>query len=390
MSRTRTASIDQRGDSFRVRISVGGTRHTFTVATKSRRAAERFALEKLRELERGHERAALGLPTAPPVSELLRLVEAEEFPALARGTREAYADSLKPIRSYFVERLKDPRVDQIAAKHVSGYLTWRRTHRLQGDEPLSNRTLQKDRAVLHRIFAFADRLELRDGNPVAWVRPPKADGRDPIILSADEYDRLVAACDVDDDGRPADRPMLRLYVLVLGEAGLRCDSEALRLRWEDVDLEEGFLWVASGRADAGGERHRTKSGKGRWVPITPRLATALKDHFAAFRFGGSPWVFHHERARRQAKAGDRIGSLRHAFVKAATRAKLPPALHQHDLRHRRVTSWLAEGRDVVHVKEAMGHSDLRTTMGYTHLAREHLRSLTAPATEDSARTKRRS
>jgi site-specific recombinase XerD len=28
------------------------------------------------------------------------------------------------------------------------------------------------------------------------------------------------------------------------------------------------------------------------------------------------------------------------------------------------------------VKEAMGHSDIQTTMGYTHLAKEHLRSLT--------------
>ena len=27
------------------------------------------------------------------------------------------------------------------------------------------------------------------------------------------------------------------------------------------------------------------------------------------------------------------------------------------------------------VKEAMGHSAIQTTMGYTHLAREHLRSL---------------
>jgi site-specific recombinase XerD len=34
--------------------------------------------------------------------------------------------------------------------------------------------------------------------------------------------------------------------------------------------------------------------------------------------------------------------------------------------------WLADGRDVVHVKEAVGHADLRTTMGYTYLAREHL------------------
>ena len=47
----------------------------------------------------------------------------------------------------------------------------------------------------------------------------------------------------------------------------------------------------------------------------------------------------------------------------------------HDLRHRRITKWLAEGKSAVLVKEAVGHADLRTTMGYTHLAKEHLRSL---------------
>jgi site-specific recombinase XerD len=50
----------------------------------------------------------------------------------------------------------------------------------------------------------------------------------------------------------------------------------------------------------------------------------------------------------------------------------------HDLRHRRATAWLAEGRSPVLVKEALGHADLRTTMGYTHLAKEHLRALVAP------------
>jgi site-specific recombinase XerD len=54
------------------------------------------------------------------------------------------------------------------------------------------------------------------------------------------------------------------------------------------------------------------------------------------------------------------------------------------LRHRRVTTWLAEGKNPVHVKEALGHADLATTMGYTHLAREHLRSLveTEPKREE--------
>lgn len=71
----------------------------------------------------------------------------------------------------------------------------------------------------------------------------------------------------------------------------------------------------------------------------------------------------------------RIRSLYSAFKAAAEQAKLPPEFVQHDLRHRRVTVWMAEGKNPVHVKEAVGHADLRTTMAYTHLAREHLRGL---------------
>ena len=64
------------------------------------------------------------------------------------------------------------------------------------------------------------------------MQRPKGDVREPIILDVDEYEKLLAAC--------TGRPMLALYVLVLGETGVRCNSEALWLRWEDVDLERGL------------------------------------------------------------------------------------------------------------------------------------------------------
>jgi integrase len=161
--------------------------------------------------------------------------------------------------------------------------------------------VQKDRACLHAVFAFAEELELRDGNPVSRVAPPKAEKRTPVILDADQYEKLLAACE--------GRPMVTLYVTTLAEAGLRCDSEALFLRWEDVDLDGGFLWIATGR-----DGHRTKSGKGRWVPMTPRLHQAMREHFARFRFATyqgqrTPWVFHHDLRRRPAKAGDRLHTL---------------------------------------------------------------------------------
>ena len=89
----------------------------------------------------------------------------------------------------------------------------------------------------------------------------------------------------------------------------------------------------------------------------------------------SPWVFHHERTKRTHTAGARIKSLAAAFKAAAERAKLPANLVQHDLRHTRITRWLAAGKNPVHVKEAVGHADLRMTMAYTHLVRENLRGL---------------
>lgn len=192
-------------------------------------------------------------------------------------------------------------------------------------------------------------------------------GLDPVLLSEEEYEKLLEAC--------GDRDILWLYVLALGETGGRCESEILWTTWDDVDLKEGFLWIASGR-----NGHRTKSGKGRWTPMSSRLCDAMRDHFAHYHFAqydgqSSPWIFHHTTSRRHHRAGERIRSLYGAFKNAAKRAKLPLELVQHDLRHRRITTWLAEEKSVVLVKEAVGHADLRTTMAYTHLAREHLRGL---------------
>jgi integrase len=242
--------------------------------------------------------------------------------------------------------------------------------------------LAKDRAVLHRLFNLAERLEYRDGNPVGRVQPPKYDGRDPVLLTEDQYEALLRECEA------SRNPMLTWWALFLGETGTRCLSEALWLQWSDVDLQEGFVWIASGR-----NRHRTKSGKGRWIPMTRRLSDAMQEHFAQFRFadygaGPVPWVFHNTHNRLKARAGERVTSMRHGFDAAARRAGLPEGFRRHDLRHRRTTTLLADGHSPVLVKEMLGHSDLRTTMGYTHLAREHLRALLeTPGRQTEASTK---
>jgi integrase len=89
----------------------------------------------------------------------------------------------------------------------------------------------------------------------------------------------------------------------------------------------------------------------------------------------SPWLFHWIKDKGKGKAGGRVDEFRTTWLKAINEAELPEGFRMHDLRHRRVTTWLAEGKDVVKVKEAVGHSALATTMLYTHLIRENLLTL---------------
>ena len=242
---------------------------------------------------------------------------------------------------------------------ISGFMSWRRFHSPDGSrlsKPLAARTVAKDRVVLGIVLGFGEDQEIVDSNPVRKVEAEEGDSREPLILDAAQYEALLGACE--------GHSMLEPYVLVLGEAGLRCDSEALWLRWQDIDLDSGFLTVESVR-----KGRRTKSGKSRDVPMTARLRVALREHMAAYRlrtYDGkrTPWVFHHELDRRHAQAGSRLGGLRRAFGSAVRRAGLPEDLHQHDLRHRRVTTWLDEGHPAHIVQQAMGHAQISTTMGY--------------------------
>ena len=84
----------------------------------------------------------------------------------------------------------------------------------------------------------------------------------------DEYEQLVAAANAVDRNA-------YLTVLLGGEAGLRC-GEIMALEWSDVDLGKRQICVQ--RSDWKGHVTATKGGRLRYVPMTVRLASVLRDH----------------------------------------------------------------------------------------------------------------
>jgi integrase len=369
MPRTRTkpypGSLTKRGDTWRLRLCVGGKYHSFTLQGTKVEAGN-FATEKYKELAGDLGRAKAGKPGPIRFSALLEEFTTYGLPLLSPGGQRSYRNSFAPFRAFFVEQLGDPLVRDVSRGQIKTYMEWRLCARIGGKGGVSKHTVARDRRVLHVLFNYAIDREYLEANPCHAVRAPKGDRRNYVILNTEQMEALLTAS--------AHNPMLHLYVLLLAETGARADTEAPKIRWEDVDLAKGFLHLKSAPT------RRNKNGLSRYAPITARLKTALQEHAANYRLATyaadrSPYVFHHLTSGRGAVAGEPIRQIVGPFKAAVKAAKLPAGFRRHDLRHRRVTTWLAEGKSPALVMKAMGHADLATTMGYMHLVPDDLRAL---------------
>jgi integrase len=163
----------------------------------------------------------------------------------------------------------------------------------------------------------------------------------------DEYERLITAANPDSTAY--------LIVLLGGEAGLRC-GEIMALEWSDVDLGKRQLCVQ--RSDWKGQVTTTKGGRLRYVPLTIRLAKALREH-------------RHLRGSRVLCQPD--GSpltqkiVRDHVQRSVRRAQLTKS-GVHRLRHTFCSHLAMRGAPARAIQELAGHEDLATTQRYMHLS----------------------
>jgi integrase len=175
------------------------------------------------------------------------------------------------------------------------------------------------------------------------VTPREADFHD-----FDEYERLVEASKVTDS-------QAHLIVLLGGEAGLRC-GEMMALEWTDVDLSRQQLHVQ--RSEWKGEVTVPKGGRSRRVPMTNRLAEALRDH----RHLRGPRVLSRDDGRPLTQKIVQV-----LVRKAARKANLRNG-GVHVLRHTFCSHLAMRGAPVRAIQELAGHKDITTTQRYMHLS----------------------
>jgi len=178
-------------------------------------------------------------------------------------------------------------------------------------QKLAPTTVHKRLQFARMFFRAAKKRKLIVDNPFAEVTAKaamKAD-RDRFI-TREETDRLLAACPNID---------WRVIVALCRFGGLRCPSEVLTLRWQDVDWERERVWVHSPKT----AHHPGKAS--REIPIFPELAAVLSDAFAAAP-EGVEYVVSDNGYRRAADtpSGWRNCNLRTQFGRIIKQAGLEP------------------------------------------------------------------
>lgn len=146
----------------------------------------------------------------------------------------------------------------------------------------------------------------------------------------------------------------QLVVRLGCQAGLRRGEIAV-LKWADVDFENNQIYVAPNKT----EGHR-------FVPMAKGLRKAL------------------EAAKKRAKKGAEfvvnVGADRYspyylsAFYAKETREKLPFKCGLHKLRHTFASHLVQNGVDLYRVSKLLGHSSIKMTEIYAHLAPADLKS----------------
>lgn len=269
---------------------------------------------------------------------------------LSKNTVEAYHSDLNQFFGFLREQ-------QVSCLEVTVHSILDFLAVLESDSAGKATTLARKTSAIRGFYQYLLTEELIVENPCSLLENAKAESRLPEVLTIAEVDKLLSAPDLSTKTGYRDLAMLE----VLYATGLRV-SELVGLNMGDID-PLGFV------------RCLGKGDKERIVPIGSKALAAVQVYIERCR---SRLVKDRsQRALFVNARGKRI--TRQGFWKILNQYKnqcgIKKPLSPHTLRHSFATHLIANGADLRSVQQMLGHADIATTQIYTHLTREHLRSV---------------
>ena len=318
-----------------------------------------------------------GVPAAPRLIDSVRAaIRSRHY---SRRTEKTYWFWIR----YFIFHNHKRHPAEMGAAEVTAFLNW-----LATDRNVAAATQNQALAAL--LFLYKTVLE-RD---LPWfddlVRA-KRPVRVPVVLSAADVRRLLEQLD----------GVAWMMASLLYGAGLRL-QECLMLRVKDVDFAYRQILVRDGK---GAKDRVTMLPESVVQPLQAHLGKVRSLHRRDIAEGyGEVWL-PHALSRKYPRAGYEWGwqflfpsknrsadpetgvirrhhlfpdTMSRALKRAARAARIAKPVSCHALRHSFATHLLQAGYDIRTVQELLGHSDVSTTMVYTHVLNKGGRGVKSP------------
>jgi integrase len=250
------------------------------------------------------------------------------------------------ISNHFLPVFKNKSIEKISNLEIENYQFRRRLEILamprnkdKRDSEISFAYLNKEILILSNFFNFCIKKGVIDKNPCSGIKKLNTLSR-LKTLSDSDIEKLING---------ATNKLTRDIITFLIYTGCR-KGEALNLKWDDVDLQNGVLAIKG-----------TKTKYDRHIPISNALKSILD---GIEKNQDSLYVFN--------RNGAKLTDFKRSFHTACKNAGLKD-LRIHDLRHVFASKMVMGGTSLYITGELLGHRTTQMTKRYSHLVPETLK-----------------
>lgn len=256
-----------------------------------------------------------------------------------KGYKKSWQTDVSLLTNHVLPILGSLRMDEVKRHHLVELFAKHRALHAAGS---TNRLI----ILVRYIFNLAVRWEITGvvKNPadnIPLYPDPKKLER---FLTAEDAQRLFAALE------QSEAPMLKYVVAMLLLTGAR-KNEVLQAKWPDFDFKNR-IWLIE----------FNKTGKPRYVPLSEGAVDLL---LSLPRVDGCDYPFANPKTKKP------FVQIFWAWDTARKKAGMPD-LRIHDLRHSFASFLVNSGRSLYEVQKLLGHSQIKTTQRYAHLAQDTL------------------
>lgn len=209
----------------------------------------------------------------------------------------------------------------------------------------SHSTLNLQISAIRSFYNLVFRISLQD----IELPRPKAVKDLPKVLSMGELQRMIEGC--------ANKKH-QLIITLLYSTGMR-RAEILELKITDIDLESGTIRVHG------------KGNKFRTAYISKNLHKLLTGYLKAYK--PVDYLLEGQSGSQYSET-----SIAKVIQRAAKKAGINKRVTPHMLRHSFATHLISKGSALPYVQKLLGHSNIKTTLIYTHIADNDLKNLPNP------------